>query len=184
MSPDELAQKITNCNNCSLAKSRRNAVVGEGDINSDILFIGEAPGENEDKLGRPFVGPAGELLTKMLHKNNLDRSLIYITNVVKCRPQFNRDPLPDEVQACAFWLNEQLKLIQPKIIVTLGRHALEKFLPGIGRISQVHGRLFKKGNYYVLPFYHPAACLHQISLLSEFEEDFEKLNDILNSINN
>lgn len=182
MNPEELNQQIINCQNCPLSKTRKNVVAGEGDFSSEILFVGEAPGANEDEMGRPFVGQAGELLTKMLHEVGLDRSLIYITNIVKCRPPYNRDPLPEEVQSCSEWLSSQIKIIQPKIVVCLGRHALERFLPGIGRISQVHGRLFKKGSYYVLPFYHPAACLHQPSLLEEFKQDFYKISEILKAI--
>jgi len=182
MDIDELSKQIRTCENCSLAKSRKNAVPGEGDPKSNILFVGEAPGGTEDELGRPFVGAAGELLTKMIQEAGLDRSQVYITNVIKCRPPYNRDPLPDEIQSCASWLIHQLKIIEPKLIICLGRHSMDKFLPGVGRISQVHGRLFKKGNYFIIPFYHPAACLHQPSLLDEFINDFKKLPDVLEMI--
>ena len=134
----ELYEQIKICHKCEISKARTNAVPGEGPENSEIMFIGEAPGFNEDKQGRPFVGQAGQLLDKLLASINLDRKKVYITNVIKSRPPENRDPSPIDIQNCAPWLERQLEIIKPKMIVTLGRYSMAKFFPGKS-ISKIHG---------------------------------------------
>ncbi|HLN19213.1 MAG TPA: uracil-DNA glycosylase, partial [Patescibacteria group bacterium] len=135
----KLNDKMTQCSQCVLRMGCKNVVPGEGSADAEIIFIGEGPGAKEDELGRPFVGAAGKFLDEMLAIIGLKRDEVYIANVVKCRPPQNRDPLPDEVAACWPWLLQQIKIIQPKLIVTLGRHSMERFLPGM-RISHIHGQ--------------------------------------------
>jgi DNA polymerase len=147
------------------------------------MFIGEGPGKNEDLQGRPFVGAAGKLLDEMLFQNNLSRDSVYITNVVKCRPPGNRDPLPSEVQTCWPWLEKQISTIQPELIVLLGRHSLQRFLPK-ARITQHHGRALRKkfppfDKLVFFPCYHPAAALYNGSLKSTLIEDFSKIPQVL-----
>lgn len=158
-------------------------VLGEGDLDAQILFIGEAPGAEEDKQGRPFVGAAGKFLNEMLGDINLKREDVYITNLVKQRPPSNRDPLPEEIAAHAPILDDQLKAIDPKVIVTLGRFSMEYFLPGVGKITQLHGQAFRRkdGRVYV-PFYHPAAALYNGSLRETLKADFRKLPLIIKKI--
>ncbi len=155
-------------------------VPGEGNPDAAIIFVGEAPGFHEDKQGRPFVGAAGQFLDSMLASINLDRSDVFITNVVKYRPPENRDPEKGEIASSFRWLKQQIGIIDPNIIVTLGRHSMSVFLPEVGKISEVHGRAFRKpdGRVYV-PFFHPAAGLHQASLKSTIEADFKKLPRII-----
>jgi DNA polymerase len=170
-----LAAEIRACTACPLSRSARQAVPGEGSGESGIFFLGEAPGYNEDMQGRPFVGAAGQLLDELLAGIGLDRSKVFITNVVRHRPPENRDPLPEEVAACDVWLRRHLEVLQPKVIVTLGRHAMYKFFPNES-ISRVHGKVRKTGDGLVIfPMYHPAAALHQPALRSALVADFAAL---------
>lgn len=172
---ERLYQQIAGCPDCDLCHSRRQAVPGEGPADARIMFVGEAPGWYEDQQGRPFVGPAGQLLDQLLALAGLRRQAVYICNVIKCRPPNNRDPLPKEIEACRKWLARQLELIKPQAIVTLGRHSLAWFSPREA-IGKVHGtaRLREDGTVLV-HMYHPAAALHQQSLRRSIEEDFRKL---------
>jgi DNA polymerase len=170
----ELEIQVKTCQLCRLAKTRTNAVPGEGYIRTDVMFIGEGPGYHEDKQGRPFVGQAGSFLNELLELAGLQRDRVYITNVVKCRPPNNRDPEPDEKMACAPYLERQIALINPKVIVTLGRHSMGRFFPG-ERISQIHGTARVVDGRLCVAMYHPAAGLHQASLADIIRDDFRKL---------
>jgi len=179
MSPlTELYAQIANCHRCEIAKYRTNAVPGEGPEDADIVFIGEAPGWHEDQQGRPFVGPAGQLLDKLLLSIGLTRAQVYITNVIKTRPPNNREPLPVEIQNCRPWLDRQLEILRPKVIVTLGRYSMAPFFPGKS-ISKVHGTAQKKDGVIIYAMYHPAAALHQQSLRKEIEADMLKIPALL-----
>ena len=169
-----LADEIRACRACPLHRSARQAVPGEGSAESGIFFLGEAPGYHEDLQGRPFVGSAGQLLDELLADIGLDRSKVFITNVVRHRPPENRDPLPDEVNACDMWLRRHLDVLKPRVVVTLGRHAMAKFLPGES-ISRIHGRPRKVEALTIFPVYHPAAALHQPALRGALEGDFASL---------
>ena len=173
-----LADEIRACNACPLHRSAKQAVPGEGSAESGILFLGEAPGYNEDVQGRPFVGAAGQLLDQLLAGIGLDRSSVFITNVVRHRPPENRDPLPEEVAACHVWFERHLAALKPKVVVTLGRHAMYKFFPGES-ISRVHGHARKKDGITIFPVFHPAAALHQPSLRADLQKDFENLAKFL-----
>ena len=173
-----IADEIRACNACPLHRSARQAVPGEGSAESGILFLGEAPGYNEDVQGRPFVGAAGQLLDQLLAGIGLDRSKVFITNVVRHRPPENRDPLPEEVAACHVWFERHLAALKPKVVVTLGRHAMYKFFPGES-ISRVHGHARKKDGITIFPVFHPAAALHQPSLRADLQKDFEALAKFL-----
>ncbi len=175
---DEIAAEIRVCTRCELHRTRTNAVPGEGPADARIMFIGEAPGWNEDQQGRPFVGAAGKFLEELLGAAGLKRSDVFITNVVKCRPPGNRDPLPDEIAACAPYLERQIAAIDPDVIVTLGRFSMAKWFPG-ERISRIHGQPKKEGKRLIVPMYHPAAALHQQALKATILEDFAKLPRIL-----
>lgn len=183
---DKLAEKIKKCRLCRLCKLAKNAVPGEGNFQAEIMFIGEAPGRLEDDQGRPFVGAAGKLLNKLLEEAGLQREDVFITSIIKHRPPENRDPLPDEIEACAPYLEEQIKIVQPKLIVTLGRHAMNKFLPG-ERISQVHGKikrlkvLFSK-KLIIFPMYHPASALYNPGLRTTLLKDINKIPTLLNKL--
>ncbi len=166
------------CRLCDLAQQRTQVVPGEGADNADIVFIGEGPGYNEDRLGRPFVGAAGAFLDELLALVGLSRSDVYIANVVKCRPPGNRDPLPEEILACKPWLDQQIEIIQPKVVVTLGRFSLARFIP-YGTIGKLHGKPQMIGDLVCFPMYHPAAALHQGSLRSTIMEDMRRLPDVL-----
>lgn len=173
---------------CTLKKTAIQAVPGEGNPDADILFIGEAPGKKEDEQGIPFIGASGKFLSEMLATLNLKREDIYITNIVKYRPPNNRDPLPVEVRACEEWLHAQIKIIQPKIIVTLGRHAMEHFLPG-KKISEVHGQTFSQaitgiGEQTFFVLYHPAAALYNGSLRTTLIEDFKRIPNVIKKMKN
>lgn len=174
----QLYAQIRVCQKCDLAKGRTNTVPGEGPENAEIMMIGEAPGFHEDRQGRPFVGAAGNLLDELLATINLKRNEIYICNVLKCRPPQNRDPQPDEMDACKPYLDQQIELIQPKIIITISRFAMARWFAD-KKISEIHGKPKKFGNLVVLPMYHPAAALHQPSLRRVLEEDFKKIPAIL-----
>ncbi len=174
----EIAEKIKKCTACDLYKNATNAVPGEGSPNSKVFFIGEGPGFYEDQSGRPFVGRAGQLLESTLKKVGLSREEVFIGNVVKHRPPENRDPVPSEISACAPWLEQQLLIIQPKVVVTLGRFSLARFLPS-AKISAVHGQPRQVGRYVVIPMYHPAAALRGLELMKTFQEDFVKNKELL-----
>ena len=177
---DRIADKVRDCFDCRLSKTRTKAVPGDGDYDAEIMFIGEAPGATEDKEGIPFCGAAGHFLDEMLENIGLKRSDVFITNTVKCRPPGNRDPEDDEKAACRHYLEDQIKLINPKIIVCLGRHAAATLLPGQPSISKIHGKALKRPNGIVyLPLYHPAAALHNGGLRSTLIEDFSKIKGIL-----
>lgn len=179
------AQMILECP-CALRETALQAVPGDGSAEADIMFVGEAPGKNEDEQGKPFVGAAGKFLGEMLATINLKREDIYITNVVKYRPPENRDPEPTEIEACMPWLHEQIKIIQPKIIVTLGRHALEHFIPG-KKISEVHGQAFRRtfddiGEQVFFSLYHPAAALYNGSMRQTLIADFKKIPRVIEKL--
>jgi DNA polymerase len=177
----DLTAQVCVCQRCILSKSRKRAVPGEGPENARVMFIGEGPGFHEDQQGRPFVGAAGQFLDDLLKLADLKREEVYITNIIKCRPPANRDPESDEIEACRPYLDRQIELINPKVVVTLGRYSMERFIPG-GKISQVHGLPRKVGRRLVVPMYHPAAGLHQPKWKSVIEADFRKLPDILKSM--
>jgi uracil-DNA glycosylase family 4 len=146
------------------------------------MIVGEAPGFNEDRQGEPFVGAAGKLLDTLLGRISLSRSDVYITNVLKCRPPMNRDPMPNEAEACSPYLQRQLELVSPKVVLILGRHALERLMPGQGSISRVHGSLIKRGGVAYVPLYHPAAALHNGSLVADLEHDFDLVKQYLDRL--
>ncbi|MBA7715666.1 hypothetical protein ES703_124720 [subsurface metagenome] len=174
----ELYKEIALCQQCEIAKYRTKVVPGEGPEDAEIMFIGEAPGWHEDQQGRPFVGPAGLYLDELLASINLKREQVYIANVIKCRPQGNRDPLPTEILNCRNWLDRQIELICPKIIVTLGRYSMAMFFPGKS-ISKIHGTAQKRDDIIYYAMYHPAAALHQQSLRQTIEADMLKIPSLL-----
>ncbi|HEX73974.1 MAG TPA: uracil-DNA glycosylase [Dehalococcoidia bacterium] len=174
----ELYEEIALCHQCKLAEYRTRVVPGEGAENAEIMFIGEAPGWHEDQQGRPFVGPAGLYLDQLLASINLKREQVYIANVIKCRPLGNRDPLPTEIRNCRKWLERQIELIHPKMIVTLGRYSMAMFFPGKS-ISKIHGTAQKRDNTMYYAMYHPAAALHQQSLRQAIEADMLKIPSLL-----
>jgi DNA polymerase len=174
----EVAVEVSTCAKCNLCKGRTKAVPGEGNITAKILFIGEGPGFHEDRQGRPFVGPAGQFLDELLSSINLKRADVFITNVVKCRPPNNRDPLPEEIQACDGYLDRQIAAIKPQVVVTLGRYSMTKFF-GNEKISAIHGRARRKDGIICIAMYHPAAGLHQASLKDVIREDFKKIPQII-----
>jgi uracil-DNA glycosylase len=157
-------------------------VPGVGPCPADILIVGEAPGFNEDRQGEPFVGAAGKLLDTLLARIGLSRAEVYITNVLKCRPPMNRDPMPNEAEACSPYLKRQLELVQPKVVLILGRHALERLMPGQGSISRIHGSLVKRGDIAYVPLYHPAAALHNGALVADLEHDFDRVKAYLEKL--
>ncbi|MCK4891067.1 MAG: uracil-DNA glycosylase [Candidatus Pacebacteria bacterium] len=178
---EELNNQILKCEKCALSKTRTNVVPGEGSSNAEIMFIGEGPGKKEDEQGRPFIGAAGKLLDKLIELIGLTREDIYIANVVKCRPPGNRDPLPDEVDACRPWLDQQIKIIKPKLIVLLGRHSMDRFLPN-QKISIDHGKPKRRNGQVYYPIYHPAAALYRNGLLEDLEKDFKRIPKVLKII--
>lgn len=174
----ELHQEILSCNKCPLFEQRTQAVPGEGSSSAQLMFVGEAPGFQEDLQGRPFVGPAGRLLDKLLNSVGLHRDDVFITNVVKCRPPHNRDPFPGEITACSHFLEQQTALIQPKIVVPLGRHALANWFPGES-ISKVRAKPRQMNGSTILPLYHPAAALHNPALRETVQHDFQEVARLL-----
>lgn len=181
---EAIANDIRNQNVCpDLAATATQLVMGEGSPDADVLFIGEAPGAKEDQLGRPFVGAAGKFLDEMLASIELKREDVYITNIVKYRPPGNRDPLPEEIKAFMPFLKQQVEVIQPKLIVFLGRHSMNVFLPEL-RISQAHGRALRKNGQVYLPLYHPAAALYNGGMRATLLEDFAKIPAILDRLSN
>lgn len=174
----ELCEEIKNCRQCEIARYRTNAVPGDGAEDADIMFIGEAPGWHEDQQGRPFVGPAGKFLDELLGLIGLKRKQVYITNVIKTRPLENRDPLPQEIVNCRPWLDRQIDIIRPKMIVTLGRYSMALFFPGKS-ISRIHGTAEKRDGILYYAMYHPAAALHQQSLRETIKADMLKIPQLL-----
>lgn len=179
---------ISGCQRCSLYKTKTKDVPGLGNPSAQIFFIGEAPGKDEDLKGEPFVGAAGKFLTEMLEEVSLSRDKVFITNILKHRPPNNRDPLPEEVEACWPYLEKQLELVKPRLVVFLGRHALNRFFPEM-KISAVHGKAFRKewpkeGEKQVfLALYHPAAALYNGSMRDILKKDFAKIPRLLKKIN-
>jgi uracil-DNA glycosylase len=171
----QVADEVSGCIRCPLAARRTLAVPGEGNLLSDVLLVGEGPGAREDATGRPFVGPAGQLLGELLAAIGWERADVFITNVVKCRPPGNRDPEPAEITACSEYLDRQERALDPAVVVTLGRHSLQRYLPG-ARIGGVHGGLRRAySGQHVFPMYHPAAALHQASLRETLFRDIRGL---------
>ncbi|MCX6810420.1 MAG: uracil-DNA glycosylase [Candidatus Berkelbacteria bacterium] len=177
-------KEIASCQLCPLYKTRRNIVPGEGNPHAEIMFIGEAPGAREDECGRPFCGPAGKFLDVLLDSIGLQRADVYIANTLKCRPPANRDPLPEEKSACRKYLEEQIAIINPKIVVTLGRHSTETYLPDLGGITKLRAKLYHRplghlteeaNGIFYFPLYHPAAALHNGAMRQTLLDDFAKL---------
>ena len=177
----DLVQQISTCTRCSLSEGRTQSVPGQGNLNSDIMFIGEGPGFHEDRQGIPFVGPAGNLLNQMLASIGLAREDVYITNMVKCRPPNNRDPFPVEIRSCAPYLDRQIEMIQPKVIVALGRYSFAKFFPNES-ISRARGKPRDWNGLVVYPMYHPAAALHNPGLRPAIERDFAMLPNLIREV--
>lgn len=183
MDLEKINKKWHKQNKCELKKTATQPVFGSGNSKAKIVFIGEAPGKDEDLQGKPFIGRSGKFLDEMLQSIKLKRENVYITNVVKYRPPNNRDPKPEEIKECLPWLIEELNFIKPKIIVTLGRHAMNRFFPD-AKISEVHGRVLENKNKEIkckkfLALYHPAAALYNGSMKKTLEKDFKKLKGFI-----
>lgn len=182
MNPEDILEKVSEevsvCEKCELHYSRKLAVAGEGPAQADIMFIGEGPGFHENQQGRPFVGAAGRFLDELLSGIGLQREDVFITNVVKCRPPGNRDPRPEEIEACSEYLERQISAINPKVIVTLGRHSMGRYFPH-SKISDIHGKAMQVRGRLVVAMYHPAAALHQRSLRPVIERDFSRLPELI-----
>lgn len=179
---EALNQQIAACERCILHKSRVKVVPGAGPADADIMLIGEAPGFHENQQGIPFVGAAGKFLDELLAKIDLQRDNVFITNVIKCRPPGNRDPQTNEIEACRPYLDQQIELIRPKMVITLGRFSMARYFPN-AKISQIHGQPRKMEGVIYYPMYHPAAALHQPSLRRTVEEDMLKIPELLALIN-
>lgn len=175
---EEIAQLVNRCTNCDLHQGRTNAVPGEGSPDAEVMFIGEGPGAQEDRQGRPFVGPAGQFLDELLASIGMNRGQVYIANMVKCRPPQNRDPLPAEVNACGTYLDRQIELLDPSLIVTLGRFSLARFFPGES-IGRARGRVREKDGRRIYPIMHPAAALYRHEMRGSIMEDFQRIPEIL-----
>ncbi|MCD6149940.1 uracil-DNA glycosylase [bacterium] len=183
---EKLNKQALACDKCGLRQTCFQVVPGAGSAEAEIMFIGEGPGKEEDKQGIPFVGAAGKFLDEMLEMISLKRENVYIANVVKCRPPNNRDPLPEEAKACWPWLERQIKIINPKLIVTLGRHSLERFLPG-QKISQIHGKALRRavpkmGIRIFYALYHPAAALYNGGMREVLIKDFKRIPKVLEAV--
>lgn len=183
---ENIAQEVSICKKCPLFRKRLNTVPGEGNSKAEILFIGEGPGKNEDEKGKPFVGQAGKFLDELISLIGRDRKDVFIANVVKCRPPDNRDPYPEEVKTCWPYLERQVRLINPKLIVTLGRHSMDRFLPNM-KISQIHGEPKRReiediGKLIFYPVYHPAAALYNPNLRDVLKKDFQRIPAVLTEI--
>jgi len=183
----KITDEIKYCKKCELCKSRNNPVIGEGNLNTEIMFIGEAPGYNEDKQGIPFVGKAGKILDELLHSIGLQREDVYIANILKCRPPENRNPLKTEIDACTEYLNRQIELIQPKIIIPMGNFAcsfiFEKYCLDFKKISNVHGKIFNVNTFFgelkIIPMYHPAVATYNPNKKTILLQDFSLLKLLL-----
>ncbi len=176
-----LVNQISACTKCGLSKGRTKSVPGDGSTSADVMFIGEGPGFYEDQQGIPFVGRAGNLLNEMLASIGLRREDVYITNMVKCRPPNNRDPFPVEISSCAPYMDAQIEMIQPKVIVALGRYSFSKFFPG-ETIGKARGRPREWRGLVVYPMYHPAAALRSGKLHDSLRQDFSKLPDLIREV--
>ncbi len=186
----KLEERIRNCRKCPLGELRTNAVPGSGSYYAKVMFVGEAPGYWEDQKGLPFVGRAGKVLDELLSEIGLSRDEVYITNIVKCRPPENRDPTEEEIKACSPYLDRQIDIIRPKVIVPLGRHSMRYILTKFGfepePISKIHGKTFETrtlfGKLVIMPMYHPAAALYKPPIREELRKDFVKLAKLLEEI--
>ncbi|MCU0630061.1 MAG: uracil-DNA glycosylase [Methanoregulaceae archaeon] len=189
---DRLSSQITKCRRCTLWDGAKQGVPGEGNMNARVMFIGEAPGEQEDSLGRPFVGRAGKVLDSLLAGIGLSREDVFIANIVKHRPPGNRDPDPDEITACTPWLEQQIATIRPPLLVPLGRHATRYLLRRIGvefvKITDISGTVFEGEPFgfpqKIIPSLHPAATLHNPLSREHLKEDFRKLGDLISEMEN
>jgi DNA polymerase len=179
MNLPQIARAVHYCLRCPLHEGRSRSVPGEGSPQADIMLIGEGPGFHEDKQARPFVGASGKFLEQLLNNIGYQRKDVFIANVVKCRPPGNRDPQPDELTACKDYLDRQLELVDPKVIVTLGRYSMYRYFPGAS-ISKIHGQPKRVGNRLIVPMFHPAAALHQPKWRPLIIEDFANLPQYLN----
>lgn len=182
MNFNELYERCAACTACPLYKTRTNLVFGCGNTSADLMFVGEAPGEREDATGIPFVGAAGQLLDKYLIAVGIEREDVYIANILKCRPPHNRDPLPEEGDACIGFLREQVKLIRPKIIVCLGRISAARLIKPDYKITREHGEIIQKGAFAMTAVYHPAALLRDASKKEDMLRDMKKIKAYLDSI--
>jgi uracil-DNA glycosylase len=184
MTPEEtlsqIAAEVNKCTRCELHHSRKNGVAGEGPVDAEIIFIGESPGFHENEQGRPFVGASGRYFDELLALCNLKRQSVFLGNVVKCRPPTNRDPQAEELTACNFFLDRQIQVIKPRVIVTLGRFSMAKYFPH-AKISEIHGQPMRVRGSLIIPMYNPAAALHLPSLKSTLEADFAKLPELIAS---
>jgi uracil-DNA glycosylase family 4 len=176
---EELADEVRGCPKCRLAQTRTHAVPGEGSPTARIMFVGEGPGESEDRTGRPFVGAAGQFLNQLLKRANIAREEVFITNIVKCRPPGNRDPQADEVEACSDYLMAQIALIEPTIVVTLGSPALKTLLGSHLRITSARCKVFRRSGILYIPLFHPAAALHNPRLLETLQNDILTLKELI-----
>jgi len=179
---NQVSKEVTVCTKCRLSETRQHAVPGEGSVESKVVFVGEAPGEQEDVQGRPFVGAAGKLLTELLASIGLRREDVYITNIVKCRPPKNRPPRIAETSSCMPYLQRQLSLIAPKVICPMGNSAIHSLMASEKSVTDLHGIPFEMGNVTYFPMYHPAAALYTFQLRRVLEEDFKKLRALLDSL--
>ena len=177
----QVAEEVSGCTRCKLQYSRKLGVPGAGPADAEVVFIGEGPGFHENIQGKPFVGAAGEFLDELLESIGMSREEVFITNVVKCRPPGNRDPRPDELEACSSYLDRQLRAINPKVVVTLGRYSMARYISN-AKISEIHGQPINIRGLLVVPFYHPAAALHRPSLRSVVQEDFAKLPEFIENV--
>jgi DNA polymerase len=177
----KLVEQILACQKCGLCRTRTQAVPGSGSITAELMFVGEGPGKNEDEQGIPFCGASGKLLAELLASIGLNRDQVFITNIVKCRPPDNRDPLPDEITSCAPYLQAQTDIIKPRVIATLGRYALNHFLPN-QKISEAHGRALRHQGQIFVPLYHPAVALYRASMKDELMADFQVIKKVLNKL--
>ena len=178
----QLYEDLSGCQRCRLCEHRTNVVPGEGNPNARLMFIGEGPGQEEDRQGRPFVGRSGELLTRMIHAIGIERSEVYICNVVKCRPPQNRNPEPDEAEACLNYLRAQVALVRPKVIVLLGKVACRYTLGEEIFITREHGRWFERKGTWFIPTFHPSALLRDPTKKRDAWDDFQKIREKLKEI--
>ena len=176
---EEVHSQIRVCPLCALSKSRTNAVPGEGPVDADLMLVGEGPGAEEDRQGRPFCGASGKLLARLLSDIGIDREDVFITSLVKCRPPGNRDPLPEEIAACHPYLASQLRIVQPRVICALGRLAARELIDSGIAISRDHGRYRRIDDVVYFPMYHPAAALHRAGIIGEIERDMRALRAVL-----
>ena len=180
---EQLKEACHTCTACELHQTRTNCVFGTGSEEAELLFVGEAPGEQEDKTGIPFVGRAGQLLDRFLYAVDIPRETVYIANILKCRPPKNRDPLPAEEDACMDYLRRQVKLIRPKLIVCLGRISAMRLIKPDFRITREHGQWFERGNFLITAVYHPAALLRDPRKKEEMMEDMKAIKAKLDELN-